>query len=332
MSKVDKGEFYNPIENKQFDEFKSFPAEQYYSLEVKKLPLESAAFNEENANKENSNNTNAKVKKDSKLDEARKQYDNMNSSDGSQVPNNVSSSSSGSSFSSSSTTTTASSTTSSTTTVASTSSTAATTSSVASIATSAVVVITAVTTFFTFQKEYVQVETGDDYSTITINIDDVIKGDNGLHGLSFDDFVIQFNMGEENKIINFERGKHTYLVTGLEPNKTYSYDVICNNSTLEKNNVCYSGQVTTTNTKKSKCVYDEMNNSISYDDENKSGIINYSIYLSDYYSNYTDYSLYICSEPQDNKSNIKNVIYESNQLNEENYFIGSVSNISNDEV
>lgn len=331
MKKVDVGEFNNSIEYSQFDEFKYFSAEQYYSLEAQKPPLESSSFNEDNLNKENAHSKNtSNVNKDNNFDEARKQYDNLNTSDGSQVPNNLGSSNSGSTFSSSSSSTTSiSSSTSGATTL---SSAAATTSSVASIATSAVVAITAVTTFFTFQKEYVSVETGDDYSSITINIDDVIKDDKGLHSFSYDDFIIQFNDGEENRIINFEKGNHTYLVTGLEPNKTYSYDIICNNSSLEKDNVCFTGKVTTTNTKKPKCVYDELNNSITYDDNRKSGIINYSLYLSDYYNEYSDYSLYVCSEPQDDESDIRNVIFESNQLNKNNYFSGSIENITYDKV
>ena len=331
MKKVDVGEFNNSIEYSQFDEFKYFSAEQYYSLEAQKPPLESSSFNEDNLNKENAHSKNtSNVNKDNNFDEARKQYDNLNTSDGSQVPNNLGSSNSGSTFSSSSPSTTSiSSSTSGATTL---SSAAATTSSVASIATSAVVAITAVTTFFTFQKEYVSVETGDDYSSITINIDDVIKDDKGLHSFSYDDFIIQFNDGEENRIINFEKGNHTYLVTGLEPNKTYSYDIICNNSSLEKDNVCFTGKVTTTNTKKPKCVYDELNNSITYDDNRKSGIINYSLYLSDYYNEYSDYSLYVCSEPQDDESDIRNVIFESNQLNKNNYFSGSIANITYDKV
>ena len=330
MKKVDVGEFNNSIEYSQFDEFKYFSAEQYYSLEAQKPPLESSSFNEDNLNKENAHSKNtSNVNKDNNFDEARKQYDNLNTSDGSQVPNNLGSSNSGSTFSSSSSTTSISSSTSGATTL---SSAAATTSSVASIATSAVVAITAVTTFFTFQKEYVSVETGDDYSSITINIDDVIKDDKGLHSFSYDDFIIQFNDGEENRIINFEKGNHTYLVTGLEPNKTYSYDIICNNSSLEKDNVCFTGKVTTTNTKKPKCVYDELNNSITYDDNRKSGIINYSLYLSDYYNEYSDYSLYVCSEPQDDESDIRNVIFESNQLNKNNYFSGSIENITYDKV
>ena len=332
MKKVDVGEFNNSIEYSQFDEFKYFSAEQYYSLEAQKPPLESSSFNEDNLNKENAHSKNtSNVNKDNNFDEARKQYDNLNTSDGSQVPNNLGSSNSGSTFSSSSSssTTSISSSTSGATTL---SSAAATTSSVASIATSAVVAITAVTTFFTFQKEYVSLETGDDYSSITINIDDVIKDDKGLHSFSYDDFIIQFNDGEENRIINFEKGNHTYLVTGLEPNKTYSYDIICNNSSLEKDNVCFTGKVTTTNTKKPKCVYDELNNSITYDDNRKSGIINYSLYLSDYYNEYSDYSLYVCSEPQDDESDIRNVIFESNQLNKNNYFSGSIANITYDKV
>ena len=330
MKKVDVGEFNNSIECSQFDEFKYFSAEQYYSLEAQKPPLESSSFNEDNLNKENAHSKNtSNVNKDNNFDEARKQYDNLNTSDGSQVPNNLGSSNSGSTFSSSSSTTSISSSTSGATTL---SSAAATTSSVASIATSAVVAITAVTTFFTFQKEYVSVETGDDYSSITINIDDVIKDDKGLHSFSYDDFIIQFNDGEENRIINFEKGNHTYLVTGLEPNKTYSYDIICNNSSLEKDNVCFTGKVTTTNTKKPKCVYDELNNSITYDDSRKNGIINYSLYLSDYYNEYSDYSLYVCSEPQEDESDIRNVIFESNQLNKNNYFSGSIANITYDKV
>ena len=102
MKKVDVGEFNNSIEYSQFDEFKYFSAEQYYSLEAQKPPLESSSFNEDNLNKENAHSKNtSNVNKDNNFDEARKQYDNLNTSDGSQVPNNLGSSNRGSTFSSS---------------------------------------------------------------------------------------------------------------------------------------------------------------------------------------------------------------------------------------
>ena len=42
--------------------------------------------------------------------------------------------------------------------------------------------------------------------------------------------------------------------------------------------------------------------------------------------------MYVCSEPQADESDIRNVIFESNQLNKNNYFSGSIENITYDKV
>ncbi|MGM9972010.1 MAG: hypothetical protein ACI35W_06345, partial [Anaeroplasmataceae bacterium] len=316
MKDNDSNEFYNSKENKQISEYKSFSAEQYYSFEISKSPLENYWVKEINNDESKKDFEN---KKDDTFDKLRKQLEN-NQGDSSIQGSNVDQGFNATETQIASTT---SSTASSTATVSSSaaSSTAAA-STGATIAASAVIVVAAVTGLFSSYKKYIDVNSGADYSAITLNLDELIKEDSKIHGYKASDFTMKIVVGEDVRLIDLVSGKHTYLVTGLAPNETYSYDILC------KSSVYYSDQITTSDIGEPCGIYDELNNSISYNDEVKSASVAYSIYLSDYEKKFTNSTLYVCSEEQDDFLNIKNVIYTSNALNEDNYFKGTIDGIT----
>ena len=283
IKKVDSNEFYNSKENNQMiNEYKPFSAEQYYTFETSKSPVEIPTYNEDSSSSHTTSTraseTNTKFK-----DDLRKQMDKLSQQEAPDVSSSSGTTTTSSSATATSSTTTASGTVSSTTAA----STAAASSGVASIAATAAVAVVAVTCIFTAPKNFLDVDCGMDYSAITVNVDKMIKEDGGIHKLSPEDFQIKFLNGEETVVIDLVGGKNTYLVTGLAPNETYSYDILCKKDFGGNSEVYYSNQITTTEIGKPKGVYDSLNNSIEFDNNNRCATIQYSIYLSDYEKKYS---------------------------------------------
>lgn len=319
MKNIDSSEFVSHYsENKNFSEYKRFTAEEYYSNEIAKGPNEEYLVKEayDGSSLHNStsyNNQELDNKLDKKIDD---NSSNIQSGGGSEMGSTSSASVSSASSASS---------------TAASTSTAAVASS-GGIVTAAAVIVTVVATGGSVPdiNRFIRNVAGMDYNQISVDVNGIINNDNSISSLKIDNFYIDFP--ELNQKIYCKAGVNNYLITNLEPEKTYQYTISYKNVSMGNVTNYYSSSITTSGDSLPCGVFDELNNALTYDEEYQKANYSYSIYLSDYRNEYTNYSFYICSREQTNFSNMKSVIYESNVLDDNNYFKGMVKDLSYSEL
>ncbi|MGN0817821.1 MAG: hypothetical protein ACI4L9_02520 [Candidatus Coproplasma sp.] len=322
MKKVDSGEFYNAKQDNIFSEYKSFRAEEYYSSEFGKIPKELKSFNE-SYNNEGVKSEKSEGEDSSDANELQRQYDKLNQSDSPEI-SDASAPSTGANASQAANVSQAAGTASGS------AATAAGGATVGATAVAAVVIVTAAVTggFITDFNSYIGNDMGMDYVSITVDMDELLSQADKSYGLSADNFSIELTEGGTLRKIALVEGKHSYLITGLQPEKTYTYNLICNNPSLGSNSNCYSQTFTTLNLGEPKGVFDELNNYISYDEVSKSATVFYSVYLSDYENKYADATLYLCSTAQTDLSDINHIVYSDKSPDGNNFFRGEAEGIT----
>ncbi|MGN0812246.1 MAG: hypothetical protein ACI4MQ_01895 [Candidatus Coproplasma sp.] len=327
MKKVDSGEFHNTNQYNDFSEYQPFSAEQYYSFESQKSPAETQPY-DESFNNQGDSSTDARADGQTDFNDIKKEYDKLNADSSS--ASNPSASADTSSL------------TTSTQAAGSAPGGAAQAGSVAggtaagagATAVAAVVIVTVAVGggFIADFDKYVENNTGMDYVSITVDMDEIISQSDKTYSLSTDNFFIEFAQGDSPLIVPLSGGKHSYLITGLQPDKTYTYNLICNNPSLGSNSSCYSKTLTTLNSGEPTGVYDELNNYITYDETTRTASVFYSVYLSDCEKVLSNSTLYICSSEQTDFSNVNHIVYSDDELDENNFFKGSADGITYDEL
>ncbi|MGN0806815.1 MAG: hypothetical protein ACI4MC_07225, partial [Candidatus Coproplasma sp.] len=321
----DSGEFYNAKQDNIFSEYKPFRAEEYYSFEFGRTPEEIKSYNE-SFNNEGVKSTKSRGDDSADANDIQKQYDKIKQSDSSEI-SDTSATSSGSNASQ-----TANASQAAAKTVSSGAATATGGATVATTAVAAVVIVSAAVTggFIADFNSYIGNNTGMDYVCITVDMDEILSQADKSYGLSADNFSIEFaDVGSKIALVD---GKHSYLVTGLQPEKTYTYNLICNNPSLGSNSKCYSQTLTTLSVGEPEGVYDELNNYITYDEATRTASVFYSVYLSDYENKYAYSTLYLCSSEQTDLSNINHIVYSDNKPDDNNFFKGEVDGVTYDEL
>lgn len=334
MKKHDLGEFHNTNQYNDFSEYKPFRAEQYYSQEAAKPPQEAGSY-DESYNNEGVKATKNTESESTDVKELQKQYDKINSSNSSES-GEPTSSTSGANSTQGANTTSATSTTSASgaTTSASTATGGAAATVGGATAAAAIVIVSAVITggFITDFNSHIGNDVGMDYVSISVSMDELLSQADKSYDLKAGNFSIELTEGDYSRKIQLEDGKHCYLITGLQPAKTYTYNLICNNPPLGVNSNCYSSTFTTLGTAEPKGVYDELNSYVTYDEATQSATVGYSIYLSDYEGVYDNYTFYICSTEQTDVFNVNHVIYTDQSLGEDNYFKGEAVGVTYNEL
>lgn len=304
MKKVDEKEYFDCKQENIFHEYKYFRAEQYYSSEQIKLPPEARTY-DESFHVQNSN----KIREEKNdLFDLNKNYNQLN-------------------LNSSTTNLTSSSTISNVAANASVSTVGATT-----LAAAVVISVTTLGGLFATASKHIQINAGMDYAAITLNMDEIITGDDQLYGLSADNFMLEIALNQGIKQIDLQNGNHTYLITGLEPNQSYSYNLICKNSSLGNTSTYHSDTLSTPISSIPTGVYDERNNFVLYDDYTDTLSFTYSIYLSDYNHEYINPKLYVCRNEQFDFNHMNNVLYTTTNLNEDSFFTGTINGIVTNEL
>ncbi|MGN0823593.1 MAG: hypothetical protein ACI4MB_00835, partial [Candidatus Coproplasma sp.] len=340
MKKVDSGEFHNLNQYNDFSEYQPFSAELYYSTEAQKPPVESQQYDESYGNEGGKSVNSEGAESSTDLNDIQKQYDELNQPDSSGAADSSASSNANATqtaSTSSSGTAQASSVSGSAggaSTAAASASTAAAGASVGATAVAAVVIVSAAVTggLIANFDSYVGNNFGTDYVSITVDMDEILSQSNKTYSLSADNFAIEFTDGNSPLNISLVNGKHSYLITGLQPEKTYSYTITCNNSSFGSNSTCYSQTVTTKSVGEPECVYDELNNYVVYDEVTQTASVVYSLYLSDYENKYANSTFYICSSEQTDLNNINHIIYSDDTLDNNNFFKGELSGVIYDEL
>lgn len=334
MKKHDLGEFHNINQYNEFSEYKPFRAEQYYSQEAAKPPQEAGSY-DESFNNEGVKATKNTESESTDVKELQKQYDKINSSNSSES-GEPTSSTSGANSTQGANTTSATSTTSASgaTTSASTATGGAAATVGGATAAAAIVIVSAVITggFITDFNSHIGNDVGMDYVSISVSMDELLSQADKSYDLKSGNFSIELTEGDYSRKIQLEDGKHCYLITGLQPAKTYTYNLICNNPPLGVNSNCYSSTFTTLGTAEPKGVYDELNSYVTYDEATQSATVGYSVYLSDYEGGYDNYTFYICSTEQTDAYNVNHVIYADETLGEDNYFKGEAVGVTYNEL
>lgn len=328
MKKVDSGEFYNAKQDNIFSEYRAFRAEEYYTSEFEKPPKEIQSYNESYGN-EGVKPTQSEETDSAKTKEIQKQYDKLNNTDASDIAESSAPSSSVNASRAAANTSQA-----AVKTVSGGAATAAGGASVAATAVAAVVIVSAAVTggFITDFKSYIENVAGMDYVSISVDLDEIISQADKSYGLGADNFSIELTEGATLHKTTLVEGKHSYLFTGLQPDQTYTYNLICNNPSLGSNSNCYSQSFTTLSVGEPKGVYDELNNYIVYDEITRTASVYYSVYLSDYENVCADSALYVCSSEQNDISDLNHVVYSDDEPNEYNFFQGEISGITCNEL
>ncbi|MGN1103283.1 MAG: hypothetical protein ACI4QI_00255, partial [Candidatus Coproplasma sp.] len=330
MGKVDKGEFNNSIrEDNVFSEYKPFSAERYYSPESAKSPEETASFNESFNN--DGGTANGKEQQSADANELQKQYDKIRESESSQTgepsstPSMPSSGAEGGQAASGTAQTAA--------TVSGSAATAGGATAGATVA-AAVVIVSSVISggFISDFTSHINSSAGMDYVAITVDMDELLSQSDKSYGLTSQNFSIELDAGNSSRKIQLIDGIHSYLLTGLQPEKTYTYNLICNNPPLGSNSNCYSKTFTTLSTGAPVAVYDELNSFVTYDEVTQTATVGYSVYVSDYGGVFDSYAFYICSSEQTDLSDVNRVIYADETLGEDNYFTGEAVGITDNEL
>lgn len=319
---MNKGEFLDVKESKSFNEFKVYKAEQYYPLETKNTAKEvvdikeNFAENDETIKSERQLQTKSNDELQKQLEKATKSTNTSSSSSGSNATHAISESS------------------------------VAVSGGTAAVTVTAAAVVISVTGagmgFASFDKYIKNNEIGNDYVSVNINLDKIISQYDKSYGLNENNFLLKFNDDNQtSKNIPLRSGDHTYVIGGLTPLKSYSYVVECKNPVVGNNDTVYKSSFTTLEYSDPKCVRDEVNTYITLissgnedgaTTENTTALLTYSIYLSDYEKQYDSPTFFVCSSPQEDPNNLTNVLYLSEDLDDENFFKGEVNDIIFDNI
>ena len=326
MRKDGSGEFYNAKQDNVFSEYKLFRAEKYYSSEFSKTPEEVQSYNE-SYHDEGVKSTKSEEKNSSDAKELQKQYDKLHQSGSSDAPQTSGTPSGGNPLQTTAASQTAGSVSSGVATVTG-------GASVGATAVAAVIIVSAAITggFIADFNSYIGNDPGRDYISITVDMDELLSQADRSYRLSADNFSIELTEGGVSRKIALVDGKHSYLITGLQPDKTYTYNFICNNSSLGSNSNCYSQTFTTLSVAEPKGVYDELNNYVVYDEISQSATVFYSVYLSDYDRQFPDAALYLCSSEHTDLTSIDHIVYSDVAPDENGFFRGEVGGITYDEL
>ena len=334
MKKHDLGEFHNTNQYNEFPEYKPFRAEQYYSQEAATPPKETGTY-DESFNNEGVKSTKDTGSESTDVKELKKEYDRMNGANSSDSGEPTSSTTGANSTQGANTTSATSSTSASgATTSASTATGGAAATVGGATAAATIVIVSAVLTggFITDFNSHIGNDVGMDYVSISVSMDELLAQADKSYDLKANNFSIELTEGNNSRKIQLVDGKHCYLITGLQPAKTYTYNLICNNAPLGVNSYCYSSTFTTLGTGEPKGVYDELNSYVTYDEATQSATVGYSVYLSDYEGVYDNYTFYICSTEQTDLSNVNHVIYADQSLGEDNFFKGEAVGVTYNEL
>ncbi|MGN1372493.1 MAG: hypothetical protein ACI4VK_00425 [Candidatus Coproplasma sp.] len=335
MKKADSGEFYNINQYNDFSEYQPFSAEIYYSQESQKPPVENQSFNE-SFEDDGGKPTGGSEESSTDLDDIQKEYDKIN-----QAENSGSADSSATSSPSQTATSTSSGGATSSSGGAAQAGSAvggsaagAAGASAGATAVAAVVIVSAVVTggFLTDVGKHVEYNTGMDYVAITVDMDEILSETDKSYSLSADNFYLQFDKDGKPLTVPLTNGKHSYLVTGLQPEKSYTYSLMCSNPPLGSNSSCFSQTVTTSGSGEPSAVWDELNNYVSLDQTTQTASVYYSVYLSDYAKALSGATLYLCSSEQTDFSHVTQVVYSSEELDENNFFKGSADGITYEQL
>ncbi|MGM9608681.1 MAG: hypothetical protein ACI3XE_00485, partial [Eubacteriales bacterium] len=312
MKTVDTGEFFQAKQENSFSEYKQFSAEEYYTRETAKPPVEVVSIPEAyRGQDEPVKKTEGAAKTDTR--ELKRQYEKLTQSQSTSAPTHAASTSAASSAAHAGAASTAGAVGASTVAVA----------AIVIFAVASVGIIAGLGAFL-------GLDTGMDFFALTVDMGEVLKADEAFVGLTADDFYLEVTTETGTETIRLRDGTHTYLLTGLQPDKSYSYNLICENSSRGSSSTVYSDTVTTPRTSDPRGVYDELNNAILYDDATETATVNYSVYLSDYEHKYSRPTLYLCSAEQNDLRHIESVVYASDTPDERGFFRGSVPGITAD--
>ncbi|MGN0814924.1 MAG: hypothetical protein ACI4MH_06810 [Candidatus Coproplasma sp.] len=329
MKKVDSGEFYSAKQDNVFSEYKPYRAEEYYSAEFSRTPKEINRYNE-SFNNEGVQSTKSESSESLDANDIRRQYDNLSRTDSAETTDTTASTSG-----SGANAPTSGANVSQTANTALSGATATAGGATAgATAVAAVVIVSAAVTggFVADFNSYIENFTGADYVAITVDMDEILSQADKSYGLSADNFSIELSDGSATRKIALVGGKHSYLLTGLQPDKTYTYNFVCNNPSLGSNSNCCSQTFTTLSVGEPECVLDELNNYVVYDEVSQSASVFYSVYLSDYERKYAESTLYLCSSEQTDLSDIKHTVYSDDALDGNNFFMGEVDGVTCDEL
>ena len=312
MKTVDTGEFFQAKQENTFSEYKQFSAEEYYTRETAKPPAEVVPIPEVyRGQDESAKKTEGTAKTDTK--EIKRQYEKLTQSQSTSAPTHAATTSAASSAAHAGAASTAGAVGAST------------------VAVAAIVILTVASVgIIAGLGAFLGLDTGMDFFTLTVDMGEILQADESFFGLTADDFYLEVTTETGTETIRLRDGTHTYLLTGLQPDKSYSYNLICENSSRGSNSTVYSDTVTTPHTSDPRGVYDELNNSIFFDDATETATVNYSVYLSDYEHKYSRPSLYLCSAEQPDLRRMENVVYASDTPDERGFFRGSVPGITAD--
>lgn len=299
MKTVDAGEFFSAKQENHFSEYRCFPAEEYYASETAKSPAEVVTIPESF----HEQSTAAKKPEDaSGLDtgELRRQYEQL-SHPHTSAPAHTASSAAGSAAASG----------------------ASASASVSAVAVAVIVFVVASVGLFAGLGAFFGLDTGMDFVTITVNMDEVLASEDAFFGLSADDFTIEVQTENGTEIIQPLSGTHTYLVTGLAPNKSYTYSLICSHPSFASDPVCYTDTVSTLASGEPTGVYDEINSRLLYDDDTQMASLTYAVYLSDYRHTCGRATLYLCTAEQSDFLHIGDIVYTDDTPGEDGFFRGT---------
>lgn len=291
----DNKEFFNAKFENKFNEYKEFKAEEYYTLESSNPPPEDIMIPESYNQMIIKNKENSEKKG---FDTLQKQQELLKSDLGKTQMINSS--------------------------VAK----VATTTSVASLAVAAVVAVSIPSGLFTNFSENITYDIGMDYSAITINMDNLLSSNQ--YQLQNGDFTIEFPDLSNQQPISLKEGTNTYIIPQLEPNKEYSYNIVCNSKQLGEET--YSASFKTLEYSEPKGVYDSLNSYIEFNEENKTANYYYSVYLSNYNFEVENCRLLIFENEQQELSEIIDPLWMDEQVGNQNFFRGVIDNITCDEL
>lgn len=348
MKTLGSNEYYNAKFDNHFDEFKSFKAEQYYSTEAAKSPVELVKV-EESFNEVEITKNKQKISEFDNSDELRKELNKLNANS-QQAPSETSSTSASTSSGSASSSSSASAS-SSAHAVAETATTAAGT--VASVTvTAAVVAVTgvvgiidepynepepdpqiALNVFYDNAMEDT-FDAGSDYVILTLDKSDMVMEGDSLNDLFKIEIFLKDENGERKNIdsIEIQNGQDEYLVTGLEPSTVYSYDITYSKYSEVSNLFrAFSAPVTRytstfesgDSTGPAKLILDKENTKVTLHEDNHLADVDYSLYLSNYNNSEVDPLLTVTKSEIEDAYDVSR-LYTDETIKNNHYFSGSL--------
>ena len=301
MKTVDTGEFFDAKQENVFSEYQHFPAEEYYASETAAPPEEVVAI-PESFREQDPAAEKQKGASGHDTGELRRQYEKLSQSRSS-VPSSAHTAPSavGSAAASG----------------------VSASASVSAVAVAVIVFVVASVGLFAGLGAFFGFDTGMDFIAITVNMDEILASEDAFFGLSADDFTIEVQTENGTEIIQPLSGAHTYLVTGLAPNRSYTYSLICSHPSFASDPVCYTDTVSTLASGEPTGVYDEINSRLLYDDDTQMASLTYAVYLSDYRHTCERAALYLCTAEQSDFLHIGDIVYTDDTPGEDGFFRGT---------